>query len=238
MSSRISFNFSSSPSFRALTSLQQNISIIILNHSNYYNLREPTHDGNMQHSTHTLTLESVHIKIGHSRRCTFKKLLLQVNKEVRLRGLPKYNARNSRFCMPSYAVNFPILNCMIVSVRAIWSSSSSTSHHTAFHWYIYLVWHMTFQSSHSWLISNVISSFILIVSCRINLSIHLTLSIIRAQSSISMVDAVFWKWVILYNRQWKIAGAQLVFPRMKQQVTWEILINQASHCQCRRMDIS
>ena len=110
MSSRISFNFSSSPSFRAVTSLQQNISIIILNHS--YNLREPTHDGNMQHSTHTLTLESVYIKIGHSRRCTFKKLLLQVNKEVRLRGLPKYNARNSRFCMPSYAVNFPILNCI------------------------------------------------------------------------------------------------------------------------------
>ena len=110
MSSRISFNFSSSPSFRAVTSLHQNISIIILNHS--YNLSEPTHDENMQHSTHTLTLESVYIKISHSRRCTFKKLLLQVNKEVRLRGLPKYNARNSRFCMPSYAVNFPILNCI------------------------------------------------------------------------------------------------------------------------------
>ena len=91
----------------------------------------------------------------------------------------------------------------IVSVRAIWSSSSSINHHTAFYWYIYLVWHMTFQSSHSWLISNVIYSFILIVSCRTNLSIHHTLSIIRAQSSISMVDAVFWKWVILYNRQWE-----------------------------------
>ena len=110
MSSRISFNFSSSPSFWAVTSLQQNISIIILNHS--YNLLEPTHDGNMQHSTHTLTLESIYIKIGHSRRCTFKKLLLLVNEEVRLRGLPKYDARNSRFCMPSYAVNFPILNCI------------------------------------------------------------------------------------------------------------------------------
>ena len=59
---------------------------------NLNHLLEPTDNGNMQHSTHTLTLESINIKIEHSRRCTFNKLLLLFNNEVRLPGLPKYDA--------------------------------------------------------------------------------------------------------------------------------------------------
>ena len=67
---------------------------------NLNHLLEPTDNGNMQHSTHTLTLESIYIKIGHSRRCTFNKLLLLFNNEVLLLlcfllglpGLPKYDA--------------------------------------------------------------------------------------------------------------------------------------------------
>ena len=59
---------------------------------NLNHLIEPTDNGNMQHFTYTLTLERIDIKIGHSHRCTFNKLLLLFNNEVRLPGLPNYDA--------------------------------------------------------------------------------------------------------------------------------------------------